>query len=908
MPFSSRYALEAHYARKIVEKNSAILGLPDSREKAIALNAHHEEICKFVSEEDENYKHVSASIVDFVQSAIMPQKKPSLVETFNSLDTTLVDDWVEPRFCRLIKDKSYGPTNNSFLTVMIPYPRNKNFINRKPIIQQLRDLITPIGETHSRVALFGLGGVGFVWSPNYLISRLLIVSSRKSQVAIELAYQIHNESPQVSVFWIHASSIDRFRECCCNIADECDIPGGNGEKCDKMSLFKKWLEKEPREWLLIVDNADEASLFTPKGELSQNKSKAGAEPSILEYLPESPRGSILITTRNRAAGVRFTKSRATDLVEVQTMTEEESSCLIKSTLTDHIPTDSETHELAGLLCHLPLALAQAAAFMQENILTVNEYIELYKDSDETQMDLLSEPFVTLGRDSAVHNAVVTTFIVSINQIKERDPKAIEILCLVAFVDQHDVPKSLIQGKLKRPLELTKALGTLKSFSLITTNERGNFSLHRLVQLVMRKWLIIEEKFENQAIQAMDIVAGLFPNATFEQWSTCAAYLPHAQSILNFVPELHDKLLRRRLYLQEGIAYYLWTQGYYDEGEKLDLLIVEENKKEFGMEHPETLESIAGLAATYENHGKWAEAAKLDEHVFETRAKNLGPTHSLTLTSKIVLAKSYNKQGRTNEAESLMLEVLETSQSLFGEEHESTIDTMANLGSIYIDTGQLEQADELITQVFDWRRNTYGTEHIHTLDTATTLGVLYIEQDELQAAEELIIQTIEVQERKLGSKHPDALTSKSNLATVYQSKQEWERAEELALDVIKDYSTRLGSTHYDTLKAKLKLVDIWFHRGLMEQSDELEDKVMNDSDRSLGSDHPFTLECIHEVALTQRRQCRDKEAVELMRKVVSRREKVLGPFHDETLMSFEILCDWCGQDEAIEMLLDAEEKL
>lgn len=907
MPFSSRYALEAHYARKIVEKNSAILGLPDSREKAIALNAHHEEICKFVSEEDENYKHVSASIVDFVQSAIMPQKKPSLVETFNSLDTTLVDDWVEPRFCRLIKDKSYGPTNNSFLTVMIPYPRNKNFINRKPIIQQLRDLITPIGETHSRVALFGLGGVGFVWSPNYLISRLLIVSSRKSQVAIELAYQIHNESPQVSVFWIHASSIDRFRECCCNIADECDIPGGNDEKCDKMSLFKKWLEKEPREWLLIVDNADEASLFTPKGELSQNKSKAGAGPSILEYLPESPRGSILITTRNRAAGVRFTKSRATDLVEVQTMTEEESSCLIKSTLTDHIPTDSETHELAGLLCHLPLALAQAAAFMQENILTVNEYIELYKDSDETQMDLLSEPFVTLGRDSAVHNAVVTTFIVSINQIKERDPKAIEILCLVAFVDQHDIPKSLIQGKLKRPLELTKALGTLKSFSLITTNERGNFSLHRLVQLVMRKWLIIEEKFENQAIQAMDIVAGLFPNATFEQWSTCAAYLPHAQSILNFVPELHDKLLRRRLYLQEGIAYYLWTQGYYDDGEKLDVFILEENEKEFGMEHPETLESIEGLSATYESQGRWPEAEKLDRHLVETRERHLGPTHALTLSSKSVLAKSYSRQGKIKEAESLTLEVLETRKSLFGVEHESTIDSMAILGSIYIDMGQLEQAEELTKQALNWRRKFFGAEHIHTLDVATTLGVLYIEQDELQEAEDLIKETIKTQERQLGPKHPDTLNSKGNLVTVYQSKQEWELAEELVLNVIKDLSTRLGSAHYDTLKAKLKLVDIWFHRGLVEQSDELEDEVMNDSDRSLGSDHPFTLECMHEVALTQRRQCRDKDAVELMRKAVSRREKVLGPFHDETLVSFEILCGWCGQGEAMEMLLDAEEK-
>lgn len=908
MPFSSRYALEAHYARKIVEKNSAILGLPDSREKAIALNAHHEEICKFVSEEDENYKHVSASIVDFVQSAIMPQKKPSLVETFNSLDTTLVDDWVEPRFCRLIKDKSYGPTNNSFLTVMIPYPRNKNFINRKPIIQQLRDLITPIGETHSRVALFGLGGVGFVWSPNYLISRLLIVSSRKSQVAIELAYQIHNESPQVSVFWIHASSIDRFRECCCNIADECDIPGRNDEKCDKMSLFKKWLEKEPGEWLLIVDNADEASLFTPKGDFSQNKSKAGAEPSILEYLPESPRGSILITTRNRAAGVRFTKSRVTDLVEVQTMTEEESSCLIKSILTDHIPTDSETHELAGLLCHLPLALAQAAAFMQENVLTVNEYIELYKDSDETQMDLLSEPFVTLGRDSTVPNAVATTFIVSINQIKERDPKAIEILSLVAFVDQHDIPKSLLQGKLKHPLELTKALGTLKSFSLVITNERGNLSLHRLTQLVMRKWLIIEDKFEDQAIQAMDIIAGLFPNATFEQLPICAAYLPHAQSILNFLPELHDKLLRRRLYLQEGISFYLWTQGYYNEGEELDLLILEENKKEFGMEHPETLESIEGLASTYESQGKWSEAEKLDRYVVETREKHQGPAHTLTLDNKLNLAKVCGKQGRLNEAEDLMLEVLETSKSTYGAEHESTIDAMACLGSLYADLFQFEQAEELAKHAWNWRKTNFGVDNEFTLESATRLGYIYIEQGRISEAEQLMLQTTQAQEKGLGPSHPKTLNGKTSLVSIYQAKGEWDKAEELALYIIKEYSRRVGSTHYDTLLERLKLVEIWFHKGLVEQADELENEVLRGSIWSLGLDHPFTLECMHGLAITRKRQKRDTEAIHLLVQVVSRRERDLGPYHDDTLMPFGVLCEWCGQDEAFEMLLEAEKDL
>lgn len=44
---------------KIVEKDSAVLGLPDSREQTVALDADHEEICKFASEEDEDYQHIS---------------------------------------------------------------------------------------------------------------------------------------------------------------------------------------------------------------------------------------------------------------------------------------------------------------------------------------------------------------------------------------------------------------------------------------------------------------------------------------------------------------------------------------------------------------------------------------------------------------------------------------------------------------------------------------------------------------------------------------------------------------------------------------------------------------------------------------------------------------------------------
>lgn len=48
---------------------------------------------------------------------------------------------------------------------MVPYMRNEFFVNREPITQKLRDRILPIGESHSRVALFGLGGAGYVCPP-----------------------------------------------------------------------------------------------------------------------------------------------------------------------------------------------------------------------------------------------------------------------------------------------------------------------------------------------------------------------------------------------------------------------------------------------------------------------------------------------------------------------------------------------------------------------------------------------------------------------------------------------------------------------------------------------------------------------------------------------------------------------
>ncbi|TPR03470.1 hypothetical protein CAN33_000295 [Aspergillus niger] len=848
----------------VVEKESAVLGLPDSREKAVALNADHEEICRFHCDKDDRYQYVSSLIVELANSGT---ERP-LTSCFDESDSTLLAGEADPCFW------------------MVPFTRNPGFVGREHTLSQVMERIMPLGKVHSRVALYGLGGVG------------------KTQIAIELAHQVHDAHPGVSVFWIHANSISRFRESYNDLIKECDIECPLNDKQDNLRLVKQWLEKQCKRWLLIIDNADQASFFTLDGRQCEKGSTSAMQlqedSPILQYLPESSYGSILITTRNRAAGVRFVRGVGQNMIEVGTMTKEESRCLIKSALSGDYPTDSDMDELAEMLDYLPLAIMQAASFMEENVLTVNEYMRLHNDSDETRMGLLCEPFETLGRDSETPNALATTLIVSLDHINTKEPNAIDSLSLIAFLDQHHIPTSLMQQKLTKPLDLTKALGTLKAFSLITANGTGqSFSIHRLVQLTVRKWLIIEHEFEDKAIHAMDILAESYPDAKFENWPTCAAYLPHAMSVLKYTPELHGKWLRRRLYLQEGIAFYLWERGRCDEAEALDLLIVEENKKEFGMEHPETLESLASLSSTYCSQNRLLEAEKLDLLVMTTRKRLLGTRNRLTLTSMVNLSSIYRRQCRFSEAEGLILEALEESKSLFGEEHEMTTDIMGHLGKLYLELNRLPEAEALAHKDWTVRKIMYGPGHIWTLSAAETLLDVYIGQKRWAEAKELAVPTLQLLEENIGTEDSETQECRQRLVDIYAGLNDWPNAEQLALQALSIASNKLGPHDWDTLVMKHDLSEVYANWNNIQKAEELENEILEDCLNTFGPDHGYTL---FFSALVLKRRGEETEAIQQMVRSIKRLEYSLGPYFNPTKSATYLLQVWCGDDEAVNKLL------
>ena len=83
------------------------------------------------------------------------------------------------------------------------------------------------------------------------------------------------------------------------------------------------------------------------------------------------------------------------------------------------------------------------------------------------------------------------------------------------------------------------------------------------------------------------------------------------------------------------------------------------KYSLGEEHPDTLSSMANLAATYWKQGRWKEAEDLQVQVMQTSLRRIGQEHPSTLSSMANLAATYRKQGQWKEAEKLDVQVMQT---------------------------------------------------------------------------------------------------------------------------------------------------------------------------------------------------------------------------------------------------------
>ncbi|KAJ6016427.1 hypothetical protein N7540_011018 [Penicillium herquei] len=852
-----------------VGADSALLQLPDHVEDKVPLHADHSMVVKFDSRNAPGYRTALDKLRQFSKDA------PSVVAArFAQTRST-------PQPCSTV-----------------PFKKDSKFVGREAVISAIKEAHKAIGQRHERVALVGLAGVG------------------KTQTAIEYSYHIREPAPDMWVFWIHASNVARLEQGYQEIAAVAEIPGRDDPTINILQLVYHWLCNPGNgRWLMVLDNADDDSIFFSKDESNERG-------LLVSFLPQAAHGSILITSRNGLAARNLVGSDG-HVIAVQPMTEAESVTLLRARIP--APQSGERGEsaedekaLVHALEYIPLAITQAGSYIanRSSRVTVSRYLQLFHENESNRAHLLQhEDAKDLRRDPSIRYAVITTWQLSFEQIRQQRPAATDLLALMSMFDRQGIPEGLVRAD-GDGLQFEDTVAPLINYSLIRVElETGSFDMHRLVQLSVRTWLAIHLELAQWQEKSRAIMAEMFPDGEYESWAECQRLLPHAEEVMKPICDADDEDRLNTATLLSHCGRFLDLQGAYQEAEAMHRRALETREKVLGREHPDTLTSVNNLGSVLGSQGKYEEAEVLYRRDLEGSEKVLGREHPHMLTSISNLGSVLDRQGKYEEAEAMHRRALETQEKVLGREHPDTLTSVNNLGNVLHSQGKYEEAEVLYRRDLEGSEKVLGREHPDTLTSVNNLGNVLHRQGKYGEAEAMHRRALETCEKVLGHEHPHTLTSVNNLGNVLDSQGKYEEAEVLYRRVLEGCEKVLGREHPDTLTSVNNLGSVLDSQGKYEEAEAMHRRALETREKVLGREHPDTLTSVNNLGLLLDNQGKYAEAEAMHRQALEAREKVLGREHPDTLTSISnlgLLLDNQGKYAEAEAMhrraLEAREKV
>ena len=416
--------------------------------------------------------------------------------------------------------------------------RNNCFCGRdrelEAIAVQLKN--TPNGCIHSAVC--GLGGVG------------------KTSLAVEFLWQ-HQEKYPGGIFWI--SGEDKFFQRSINEM-ALQIRTFENDFHNSLSRTLDWLRKRENLWCLVVDNLDELEMSPEMRKLLTGNWKYTA------------RGHIIITTRREVSQI----GEATGIdeqccIDLKCLTEEEGIQFLRlRTGRTGEGEDDDLRQLVRELGGLPLALDQAGAYIRNVKQSIKEYVKKYK---KQKVRLLKKTkarnFVenTSSERLAVHTTWMLNFvhISRISEEMELGEAPTLFMQVSAFYGPDDIPYELInEGLLEEGSSVedngmwdeAEIVSLLTKFSLFQRYGTDSFSVHRLVQEVIRSELEKEQTQFNVLSRAVRVLHHALKN-TRSPAELCESFVEDAVFSVENPPSLQlwAKLASHATYLQEHLSNF-----------------------------------------------------------------------------------------------------------------------------------------------------------------------------------------------------------------------------------------------------------------------------------------------------------------------------------------------------------------
>jgi len=488
---------------------------------------------------------------------------------------------------------------------------------------------------------------------------------------------------------VHGGSTARFVEGFRNIAERTKVPGWDQPDVDILKLVYNWLCDEANgRWLIIIDNADDISVFARRadGREGVEDGVAGSKSAaLLDSLPQSPNGAILVTSRSREAAFRLTGNYA-DIIRVPPMDKAHALALLRNKLEGSFKQDDGA-ALVEALDYIPLAISQAAAYISQRAprATMLKYLHDIRKGDGDRARLLDMGIEDSRRDGTASNSVMATWQISFEYIRRVRPSATQLLALMSLFDQQGIPEFLLNGRYQDSddarSDFEDDLNTLMSFSLVAANVDGSqFEMHRLVQFSTRKWLELNQELEQWKETYVTLMDDCYPVGQYENWTVCQALFPHAQAVVECRPA-NAKALEAWASILFKAAWYASEMGQYEVAKDMDRSALEVREVLLGIEHPYTLTSVSNLAVVLQYQGKYEAAEEMNRRALEGREKALGKEHPDTLTSVYCLAFLFHQQHQYKDALTLYERASSGYKHALGPEHPTTVACFKHYSSL-----------------------------------------------------------------------------------------------------------------------------------------------------------------------------------------------------------------------------------
>ncbi len=719
--------------------------------------------------------------------------------------------------------------------------RNVNFIGRKELLESLRSQLSRSTPTAILPgALHGMGGIG------------------KSQIAVEYVYR-HAEDYDL-IWWIPSENPSEIQASLVQLAQRLDLPVEQSIYTAIPAVLEELrVGGRFQRWLLIFDNANRPE-------------------HVRDFWPRGGEGHILVTSRNPQW------SEVAQALEVDVFQREESRQLLQRRNADLA--DADADRMAGVLGDLPLAVEQAAAWRAETGMTTTEYLELF---EEKRTELLE------SRPPADYEvAVEAAWNVSIDQLREDNPGALELLEVCAFFSPEPISRATFSGvrnvpvsealerTLADPIRLSRAIREITRYSLAKIDHRSDtLQLHRLVQLVLRNKLSPDDQVRVRHTAHL-LLANRDPKKpdSVEYWPRYAELLPHIRAV--GAENCTDEWVRR---MAINAVNYLFAfgdpAGALEMARKYSLYWAEK----LGAKHQDTLVVSRWWGRSLRQLGQFEEGRAVAQQTLKLMRETLGDTHEETLLTMHGVASDLRAKGDFTAARDMNKLAYDAAVDRFGVDDPDTLAAANNYALSLRLVGDFVAARNLDELTWQRKRVVLGEDHRHTLLTLDNWSVDLRETGEYLKARIEQEDTVRRMRAQLGDLHPMTLAAIKNLAVAYRKagQHDDKKALELAEEATDGFVARYEEDHPDAMSAALDLSIEHRQAGNLPEAHRLGARVMNLYERTWGARHPFTLAAATNLAVTLRERGILEEARTLNERALADMREVLGEDHPFTLV-------------------------